>query len=378
MSQDPRARFNTQISTEAAEWLVEFRLDDIDATGRRDFATWIRTSPEHLRAYLEMAALWSQGGSLTAQGHLDSDTLIALARAEGNVVPLQRSPTRQSRSQRWLRALAAAAVLVLVGGATLGVYLFGRGEVYATTVGEQRILRLEDGSSVELNSRSRIRVRFSADRRNVELLEGEGLFHVAKDPRRPFIVRSESLRVRAVGTQFDINRKTTGTTVTVVEGRVALYRSATPEPGPPVSQQPRAGEDQQDQARPNNSKSPAPDTSVAVLQPAEPAPILLCAGEQLTVSAQTELAQPLQTSPATATAWTQGQLVLQSATLTEVAEDFNRYSARRLTVEDHGERALRLSGVFATDPEFLLRYLRARPDITVRESDTEIHIIRRD
>jgi transmembrane sensor len=108
------------------------------------------------------------------------------------------------------------------------------------------------------------------------------------------------------------------------------------------------------------------------------AAIFLCAGDQLTVSDQAPPAQPQHASPATATAWTQGQLILDSATLADVAEEFNRYSTRRLTIEDRGDRPLRLSGVFATDPYFLLHYLRQRADITVQESPTEVRIIRHD
>ena len=50
----------------------------------------------------------------------------------------------------------------------------------------------------------------------------EALFRVAQDTSRPFTVKSYDLRVRAIGTQFDVYRKDSGTTVSVVEGRVAL------------------------------------------------------------------------------------------------------------------------------------------------------------
>jgi transmembrane sensor len=352
MSHAKHTRFNVQISEEASEWFVEFRLGEADARARADFAAWIRTSPEHLRAYLEVASLWSQAGSLGVHRDLDSDALIALACTEDNVIPLElaaaqnvprRPGDRRIARLRWL-GLAAALVLAVLGGAIMSFGLAGRGTVYATTVGERRVLRLEDGSSVELNSRSRIRVLFAERGRTVDLLEGQALFHVAKDPRRPFIVRNEQMRVRAVGTEFDINRRSRGTTITVVEGRVSV----------------------------------APAIAPTVQQQAATAAILLSAGEQVTVRDQTALSQPLHTSPVTATAWTEGRVVLESATLTEVGEDFNRYSTRRLIVEDRGRRALRLSGVFATDPEFLLRYLRQRPDITIEESATEVRILRRD
>jgi len=105
--------------------------------------------------------------------------------------------------------------------------------------------------------------------------------------------------------------------------------------------------------------------------------VFLSSGEQVTISARTA-PQPIRTNVAAATAWTQGQLVLESATLSEAAEEFNRYSARRLIVQDTAAHPLRLSGVFATDPDFLIRYLKARADITVQETDREIQISRRD
>src|SRR5258705_86287 len=94
---------------------------------------------------------------------------------------------------------------------------------YTTDVGEQRSLRLVDGSTVILNSRSRLHVAFTETARPLEVRQGQALFHVAKNSARPFIVRSDGTVVRAVGTQFDVNRNRSGTIVTVVEGRVAVY-----------------------------------------------------------------------------------------------------------------------------------------------------------
>jgi len=89
-------------------------------------------------------------------------------------------------------------------------------------VGEQRSIALADGSIIDLNARSRIRVRLSKDERDVELLQGQALFHVAKDNSRPFVVRSDTTVVRAVGTEFDVYRKKNGTVITVLEGRVVV------------------------------------------------------------------------------------------------------------------------------------------------------------
>lgn len=364
MNRETLARRDAQISEEAAEWFVAFRTGEIDAVGRRAFDTWIRSSPEYLRAYLEIAAIWDRTDALDAP-RLDIETLTELARAEGNVISLERAAgaardeasegaeygvSRDARvASRWRHWAVAASVLVVVGAAALLTWHWGlRAPTYVTEAGEERSLRLPDGSTVELNSRSRLRVRFDDKQRIVDLIEGQALFHVAKNPLRPFIVYSDRTRVRAVGTQFDVYRKPSGTVVTVVEGRVA------------VSKQP-----------PSPALLPMTQPLVAESR----ARVLVSAGEQVTVTTQ-EVPRPMRINVAAATAWTQRQLVLEAAPLIEVAEEFNRYSARKLIIEDDGVPQLHLSGVFKTDPDFLIQYLRERPDITVRDDGTEIHIRR--
>jgi transmembrane sensor len=113
---------------------------------------------------------------------------------------------------------------LMVGGAVW--YLNVRMPVYATTFGEQRSITLDDGSVVDINSHSKIRVRYSATERDVELLEGQALFRVAKNASRPFWVSSATTRVRAVGTEFDVYKRRSGTVVSVIEGRVAVLMNA--------------------------------------------------------------------------------------------------------------------------------------------------------
>src|SRR6266853_5244249 len=251
MTSDKRSSLNTQISEEAAEWFIEFRTGDVDAAGRAAFDEWVRRSPEHLRAYVEIAAIWNEGGSVDAQRTLDIETLTTRARAEGNLVTLNtgsdstaeasvldvynnslngdhvpsaaQAPT-VSRSVLRPRTFAIAASLLtaLAGASLLTWFHFYNAPTYVTEPGEQRTIRLADGSTVEMDSRSRVRLEFTDAERTVELVDGQALFRVAKNPSRPFIVVSGDARVRAVGTQFDVYKKRDGTTVTVIEGRVAV------------------------------------------------------------------------------------------------------------------------------------------------------------
>ena len=392
MNHDKRSKLNAQISEEAAEWLVELRTDDLDASGRQAFDAWVRSSPEHLRAFLEMAAIWNEGIALDAQREFDVDALTARVRAESNVISLDlpstaapqngvdvmrsavvaqnesagKLPMRAPRSvSRRPYAIAASVVLFSVGLALYAWDELYREPSYATAVGEQRTITLADGSTVQLNSHSRVRVRFTDAQRTVDLEEGQALFHVAKNAARPFIVRSKGARVRAVGTQFDVDRTPAATVVTVVEGRVAVSGNFHP-PLDAVSNDSYTGAGPVP-SRPARAAAPTADG----VSPG----ILLGAGEQLTVSSEA-LVQPAPANVAAAIAWTHHQVILDAAPLTRVAEAFNRYSVRKLVVEDAGPSPLRLSGVFDTDPKFLIEYLRGRSDIQIVESPSEIHVNR--
>lgn len=369
MARPSSARLNAQIYSEAAEWFVNCRSGALDDVARRKFDAWLRQSPQHLSAYLELAALWDEAPALDAGRRWDTETLIAEALADhSNVVPLTRpsKPIGASSSSAPMRWLAASIAAMAIGLAALvWVYLF-REPVYVTQIGEQRSIALSDGSTMELNSRSKVRVRYSEHERALELLEGQALFRVAKDAARPFVVTSDGTRVRAVGTQFDVNKKREGTVVTVVEGRVSVLTDV-----PDARVDPIAVDMSESMPR-------LPETAAAGSARApEHEGILLAAGEQITVT-DTATKQATRPDVARAIAWTQRQLVFDGATLTEVAEEFNRYNRRQLVLRDPELYEFHISGVFAsTDPGALLAFLRERAGVHVEETDHAIFLTKR-
>ena len=373
-----RSSLNSQVYEEACEWFVDSRADDLDETARVAFDRWLRKSPEHLRAYLELSAIWNEGPLLDPHGKFDRDTLIAQAiSGRDNVIDLSGSRNardavqfdvpeppneRQYRFPR--RRFAAIAASIVLASAAALLYLRAiQAPTYATTIGEQRSLTLTDGSTVELNSRSKMVVRYSAQGRNVELLQGQALFRVAKDATRPFIVKIGATLVRAVGTEFDVYQKRGGTVVTVVEGRVAILTgrpTALPEQRvvPPTAT---------DEPQRSNLEFPA-------VPPGTVGNIMVAAGEQLTVTPKLiQIAE--HPNIANATAWTQRQLVFESASLADVADEFNRYNDRQLIVADPRLETFHVSGVFSsTDPASLIRFLRARPELRILETESQIRI----
>lgn len=348
--------FNSQIYEEACEWFVDMRDGDVDAAGKQRFDAWVRKSPEHLRAYLEISEIWDDAHLVDPARESSTEALIERARdARADVIMLggvagggPSAPARSWSTSRARIQLAAAATIAFMA-VGLGVFVGYKNlhePAYSTGIGEQRSVVLADGSRVQLNSRTHLQVRFTEHARNIELLEGQALFNVAKNPRRPFVVKSGDLSVRAVGTVFDVDRKRSATTVTVLEGRVAISSLVDPQ-----AQIPGA-------------------TQIDVPPPR----VFVDAGEQVRTSPHSTT-QPVRANVVAATAWTRGSLVLAGSRLADVVEEFNRHNERQLVIGDSSLADMRISGVYAsTDPTLLVRFLRDQPALRVEETESRIVI----
>ncbi|HEY5758961.1 MAG TPA: FecR family protein [Steroidobacter sp.] len=338
---------NPQILEEAAAWFVTLRGQTLATADAREFHDWLKRSPEHIRAYLEIAAVYADIPA-PEHGHTSAD-LIAMARTsvDQNVIPLNldalvsNGPSTKVRRSVGTRMTLAASMLICIG---LGAWLHFERNTYKTSIGEQRSITLDDGSIVELNAHSKVRIAFGDRQRDVELLEGQALFRVAKDHARPFVVHAGTASVRAVGTQFDVNRRRMSTTVTVLEGRVAVASGE-------GAMTPRV----------------APDVPASM-------ETLLVSGEQMTVT-PTEASKSDTPNLAAATAWTQHLLIFDGTALHDVLEEFSRHTTRRITIDSPELAALKISGQYtSTNPDSLLRFLSLQEGVIVSDVNGEIHI----
>jgi len=354
---------NQQIYEEAAEWLVELRSRP-DATTRQRFDQWLSTSPEHVRAYLECTAIAETAEAGPRATPRELEELIARAgrSSAANVVPLMpvhatsevQGRSWSVRSSRHARFGAAAMVLVAIGA--IMAYVMTR-NVYTTAVGEHRSILLPDGSTIDLNGRSSVRVRLDASTRAVDLTEGEALFRVAEDKSRPFVVSANDTRVRAVGTEFAVNRRERQLLVTVVDGTVAVSAPTLSGKQHPVPRKPGS----------------------AALSP-QGNEILLDAGQQLALSLSGGAVPPQLRAVDVddAIAWTRRRLVFDSTPIEDVVAEFNRHSPRALVIQGSGLQDFHISGAFSsTDVEPFLRFLRAQPGVEVIEEQEKIIIVHR-
>jgi transmembrane sensor len=80
-----------------------------------------------------------------------------------------------------------------------------------------------------------------------------------------------------------------------------------------------------------------------------------------------------------ATAWVQKRLIFDETPLRDVAEEFNRYSRRPLSIDDPELQTLRISGVYSsTDPASLINFLRSQSSMQVIETERQVRVIRRE
>jgi transmembrane sensor len=333
------------IAEQAATWFVAHREKSLTEEQRQAFLSWLQASPLHVREYLGMARLSLDLRAAARATPESTEALVAAAIAEPvqlvAALPLQRAA--RLGPQRTLTALAAMLAAVTIG--TVTWWQLARSpqhEDFRTAHGEQRTVRLEDGSVLHINSDSVVQVDFVSSERRVIMERGQALFKVAKDKTRPFRVRVGSTEIVAVGTEFDIRRSNDSVLVTVVEGQVAV-------------------------AKLENSQAPALSVNAMTLR--------LAAGEQarIAMDAIPIVKQAIDVRPAVA--WAQQRILFDRQSLEEVIAEFNRYGTTQIVIEDSEVAGLRVSGTFnAYDLDSFLLYLENLNGLEVQRDAERIRI----
>lgn len=284
---------SAEINTTAANWIERRDRDEWSETDQSDLNTWLDQSPAHRAAFWRLEAAWKDTNRLTA------------------FKPSSRhaAQTRTVASRPIFKFAAAVLLLAVCGGATVLYMTTPDWKSYSTTIGGREILTLGDGTKIELNTDSAVRVAQTAHSRNVWLDKGEAYFDVTHDATRPFTVMVGDRRITDLGTKFIIRRDTDRLKVAVLDGRVQL--------------EPKNGE-----------------TKPTVLTQGD---VIVATNTKLTHSRapSKQLEADL--------GWRTGVLVFNDRTLADVAAEFNRYNTRKLIVADEKAAQTRIAGTFRAD-----------------------------
>ena len=271
---------------QAAKWLVLAEERPLSAKEETQLAAWRVQSRQHEQAWQAAMQLKGLMGRMPA----------SLGK---------RVLGRERMDRRALvKGLAGLAVLAPAAKLTWDA-LPALTADYRTATGEQRSLRLPDGSELQLNTATAVNVQYTASERLITLLGGELWISTAADPTaqsRPFVVDTAAGRVRALGTRFGVRATGEGT------ARVQVYRHA-------VAVTPALAK--------NLTRFEAGQTAVFDRQRAEFAGAL-------------ERSNP---------AWTRGQIISDNQRLEAFIKELARYRPGVLRC-DPAVADLRISGVF--------------------------------
>ena len=332
--------YQDRITDEAAEWFARVQESAFNAEDRAAFATWLQASAENVREYLQVAAMWQDIEELGPEPDIDALIKAAQSDHDQNILPLfddtsdrsERSSTcdhnnvggrtnqddrvegSQTARHSWLKWNGIAASMVLVIGI---VVFFNTGPsptTYQTGIGELISFPLPDGSIVTLNTQSTILLRYSDTYRDIILTQGEVLFDVVKEPNRRFRVLTDDAVIEAIGTRFNVHYRDADTTVTVVEGIIAVKQTG------------QAGQATTD---------------------AEP--VQVSAGQQARVDTDTVVITVTDADLTKATAWQLRRLVFESKPLAYVIAEFNLYNDPPIIISDPGLELLPISGAFSAN-----------------------------
>ncbi len=282
------------------------RIDDeaIDWVERSDRETWTDENQQELDAWLEGSTARRVAYLRIKDGWTRADRLIAL---RGTFGP----PRPADRNRHWAVSYKAAAGVLIT--AALIVSWFGlqsrlaRYDTYATIVGGHKLLTLEDGSQIELNTDTQIRTHFDTGHRTVWVDRGEAYFQIVHNQARPFSVFANQSRITDIGTKFVVQTSPQEIRVSLIEGKAAVDMPANPQ------------------------------VRSKVLVPGNVA-IATAHGVSVVDTSRQSVEEEL--------SWRRGVLILNQSTLADAAAQMNRYNLRKIIIADPDAARQRIDGTF--------------------------------
>lgn len=301
---------------EASAWIVRLHGPHRTPDLEAGFQAWLAAHPENARQFERVTEVW-EAGAVPVPG-----------------VPRVARDLEPDRPRRWLLASACASVVAIAGLWGVNSFWLAQNPNYTTGIAEQRTIRLDDGSRITLNSDSNVTVSYRRNERRIDISHGEALFDVAKDASRPFRVRAGHQSIEAIGTSFVVRREPRQLTVTLVEGKVAVSG---------------VGGDEPDRT--------------------------LVEGQRLRLyDGRVEIDEPRMEA---VTAWTRGEVMLDSIRLADAIAEMNRYDRRQLVIDDPSMADVRVSGVYHIgDSAPFAHMVASLYGFEVRERGDRIHLAR--
>jgi transmembrane sensor len=365
--------------SEATEWFARIHDPDLPASTREEFTRWVLQSPAHIAAFLRVTRAWGDIGlagenmpsleELVSTARIETDQSLPGAGLPSNVIalpgfsqssadPAVDEPKRPWLQRRWKAVAAvAAAIIIAIPTGWLAADRWLNPSHIRTAIGEQRSIALADGSLVQLNTNSELRIDLKPHERRIILRRGEARFTVAKDPNRPFLVETPQATVRALGTVFNVQIARQGTDVAVLEGHVEVTRAVDKANDPVPSALPSPAELAEHEKGGSSEVRPKKFPKLST-QRVSATRLVLASGERAAVTQEGKILPDAGPPLERVVGWTDRRLVFREETLATLIAEVNRYHEKPIRIVDPEIAGLRISGTFAAyDLPSLIEYL---------------------
>lgn len=199
---------NERLLKQALQWFFLLQSENCTDENKQKFNRWYYKSEANQEAYAHAEYLWSD--------------LNQLKKTTG--IPGLEEARRPRSKRRAVRALGMAA-LMLVSSALISVGWMehiAKTVTYTTQLGEKRTITLSDGSTIDLNTATRLHAKISLLQRNITLDTGEAIFDVQHERVRSFSVQTDQLTIRDIGTRFSVRLQNDNVLVAVLQGAVEI------------------------------------------------------------------------------------------------------------------------------------------------------------
>ena len=281
------------IREQAVDWLMQLQASPKDLVLIEACAAWRAQDSRHEIAFTKASRVFSDSRFLLLQ-----DTDFAKTAA---------------RRPRFPVTAAVTSMVIFVGIAGGFIAFDGPMRLRADVMSASRempLVKLSDGSTVQLNSRSAISFDITEESRRVYLLRGEAYFTVAPDKQRPFTVIAANGEVIALGTQFDVKLQDQGADVVVTEHAVEVQTSA-------------------------DKAMFRADQSLRLEQ-----------GHRVFYDSASGIGKITKVDPELAASWRTGRLIFEDQPLGHVIEDIARHLPGRVMIASNDLAERRITGTF--------------------------------
>ncbi len=269
------------VGAQAAAWIARLYADRRTDADTAAFRAWLAEDPLHREMFDLSTSIWE---AAALQNH--------------------RTVAVKPRASR--RAVMAGIGAGVVGAGSLIGFALANANVTSTAVGEQKKVVLPDGSTMLLDTDSRVRCHFTDRVRGAVLERGRVAFELV-NADAPFVIQARDAVLRGVTGDLDISALDDSTCVFLTKGHATLSRSGA-----------------QGQA-----------------------PVLLGPGERVVLT-NSEPAKADRPEPDKVIAWHSGRAVFENQTAAVAAAEMDRYSHDKIEIDDPELAMMPVSGVFRT------------------------------